>query len=93
MAKKAETTTVLNEATINSRIENLEKQKRLLEEYKRIRDKAIDDRQWNYMIYHSADNEHEEAWYTVPQEDDYQYAGYVAMTELIDIMDKAVIGG
>lgn len=38
-----------------------------------IYDKVQDAYNWNYMEYHSADDEHEESWFTELEEGHYRY--------------------
>lgn len=49
-----------------------------------------DKRKWDAMIYHPADDEHSESWFTAPEPDDYQYAKYQACCEVLEAIEKLV---
>lgn len=49
----------------------------------------VEDRmKWNGMEYHSPDDEHEEAWHSVPEEDSYYYPKYQAYQEVLKAIEK-----
>lgn len=83
-----------NKEVINKRIEQLNQEAYMLEAYKEIRDRIIQDMQWNSMQCNSADEEHEDTWFSVPSpDDDYKYPKYLAYQEMLKRCDNAVLGG
>lgn len=55
-----------------------------------IYNKVQSEMQWNAMQFHSADDEHEETWFTEPEEDDYNYRRYQAYQEVLAAIEKLV---
>lgn len=83
----------VNEKTIEDKIQDLQIKQRILEAYDSTRKHIIETMRWNYMDYHEADEDHDEAWYTAPDENDYRYLMYIGMNEMLAKCDKAIIGG
>lgn len=79
---------------IDKKIEELNQETYMLQAYKEIREKAIENMQWNGCDYHAADEEHDQTWFSEPDpSDEYKYPKYEAYKKLIEIMDNAVLGG
>lgn len=55
-----------------------------------IYNKVQSEMQWNAMQFHSADEEHEESWFTEPEEDDYNYRRYLTYKEVLAAIEKLV---
>lgn len=55
-----------------------------------IYNKVQSEMQWNAMTFHSADDEHEEMWFTEPEEDDYNYRRYLTYKEVLAAIEKLV---
>ena len=43
---------------------------------------------WDAMKWHDKDEEHDEAWFTEPEEDDYNYDNYLAYKEVLTMIEK-----
>lgn len=53
-----------------------------------IYEKVQESMKWDCMKWHDSDDEHEEAWFTEPEEDDYQYSQYQAYQEVLEAIEK-----
>lgn len=54
-----------------------------------IYDEVHDRMQWNAMDYHGQDEEHENAWFTAPEnEDDYHWNRYQVYQEVLKAIEK-----
>lgn len=89
----AKTMNKYNEVSLESKINDMSKEIKILEEYSWVRAKIIEKMQWDYMNWKDPDDDHEEKWFDAPDEDDYRYQGYEAINELLSKLDKAIIGG
>jgi len=50
--------------------------------------KIEQDMRWEAMQWHDKDDEHEEAWFSVPEPDDYNYQAYLVYQEVLDAIEK-----
>ena len=55
-----------------------------------IYEKVEDTMKWNCMEYHSADDEHESAWFTDYEEDNYHYERAVFEKEVYEEVLAAI---
>lgn len=53
-----------------------------------IYDATARNMEWDAMCYHSADEDHSEGWYTVPEPDDYNYNRYQVYQEVLAMLLK-----
>lgn len=77
---------------VEMRKEELRKELNKLEAYESIRSKLVETMQWDCMDYHSADETHEQSWFEEPTEDSYRYEKYIAYKDILETMDKAILG-
>lgn len=72
--------------------ERIKLQQRLneLNAYETIRNKIVDIMQWDTMVSHPSDDEHEYTWFTEPDEEAYNYDMYIAYKSILDKLDKAM---
>lgn len=55
----------------------------------RIYEEVRDRMQWNAMEYNSADEDHEDSWFSAPESDaDYRYELYNAYCEVLEAIEK-----
>lgn len=74
--------------TVEQRRENLEKEIKRLDVYENLRNELMAKIQWSYMKYHTSDDEHDESWFTEPEDGDYNYDSYNIAMEIIGALDK-----
>ena len=74
--------------TVEQKRLDLEKELKRLDVYENLRAKMMSEVQWNYMKYHAADDEHDEIWYSTPEEGDYNYESYNIAMDIINALDK-----
>lgn len=57
-----------------------------------IYDSVMDKMKWDTMDYHGADDEHEESWFTEPDENSWNYdekmLAYETYKEVLDMLEK-----
>ena len=53
-----------------------------------IYDKVKDHMKWDALRYHEKDDEHEESWWTDPEEDDYNYPLWCVYNEVLEAIEK-----
>jgi hypothetical protein len=53
-----------------------------------IYEKVKESMKWDCMQYHEPDDEHEESWFTEPDEDHYQYSQYQVYQEVLEAIEK-----
>ena len=54
----------------------------------RIYDKLNESMKWDCMDWHEQDDEHEEAWFTEPEEDSWKYSQYQVYQEVLEAIEK-----
>ena len=74
--------------TLENKAKELEKAARRVTYLANIYSQVEERMQWNTMIYHSSDEEHEESWFTAPEPDDYQYDEYNVWLEVLKAIEK-----
>ena len=58
----------------------------------KIGPKLEDEINWNWMVYHEADEEHNnEAWFTMPDEDSWKYDEAKVALEILEKFDNATL--
>ena len=70
--------------------EQLEKQLKKITVYEGLRTVLLDRIQWEYMVYHDADEEHDEAWFAAPEVDSWKYEEYMAAMEILEALDATM---
>ena len=81
-----------NSIDINMKKEALQHQLKTLEIYEQLRKKLEDEINWNWMVYHEADEEHNnEAWFTMPDEDCWKYDEAKVALEILEKFDNATL--
>ena len=70
--------------------EQLEKQLKKITVYEGLRTALLDRIQWEYMVYHEADEEHDGIWFTAPEVDSWKYEEYIAAMEILEALDSTM---
>jgi len=65
------------------KVEQMEQRARRIDVLKDIYEKVFTAMQWDAMEYHQADEEHDETWFTVPNEDYYSAWKYPIYLEVL----------
>ena len=76
------------ENTFKEKAEKLYAKYQMAQDIADIYDEVLDRMKWNGMMFHSADEEHEETWFTEPEEDDYNYHKYLAYKEVLKAIEN-----
>lgn len=79
---------MMNNNTLESKARELEKAARRCEYLSQIYNIVYERMQWNAMVWHSADEEHEDSWYTEPEADDYNRESYETYIEVLKAIEK-----
>ena len=78
--------------SIESKKAKLQKELLKLEIYEGIRENVINSMNWECMLYHNADEEHENTWFTAPDPDDYRYEKYQVYESILSDLDEFFVG-
>ena len=70
--------------------EQLEKQLKKITVYEGLRAALLDKIQWDYMVYHESDEEHDGSWFTGPEKDSWKYEEYIAAMEILEALDDTM---
>lgn len=73
--------------------EDLRKELRTLDIFSELRQSLVHDIEWRYMDYHTADDEHENPYYTIPDKDSYSYEDYLLAQDILNHFDKFIDKG
>jgi hypothetical protein len=77
---------------IDEKLNEIEKKYHELQNYKDFREYLVDKMQWDSMISHGADEEHDEVWFEIPDEEDtYRYPKYQFYQHVLEVLDKEFI--
>jgi hypothetical protein len=79
---------MLNKEAIDSKVEELQAKARRIQELGTIYEKTVENMNWYGMDYHEADDEHEERWFSAPDEESYKYDTYLAYQEVLEAIEK-----
>jgi len=75
---------------LQKKAEELERAYRRANLLSEIYTKLEREMQWDAMVFHEADEDHEEAWYTAPEKDDWNREQYEAWIEVLEAVEKLV---
>lgn len=72
------------------RKEQLEQQLKKITVYEGLRKVLLEKIQWDYMVYHESDEEHDGVWFTEPEKDSWKYDEYLASMEILEALDSTM---
>ena len=76
----------------DSKVNELHNKAERVEVLSRIYKNLEDKMKWDVMTYHSADDEHDEAWFTEPDPEEYGYdnkmIAYETYNEVLEMLEK-----
>ena len=88
----ANMTVEAKKSAIEAKKVKLEKEMMTVEIYEKIRESICYDMKWDCMKIHEKDDEHDETWFSVPEEGDYRRPKYDVYEEILTKMDEMFLG-
>lgn len=81
---------MLNKELIEQKARDLDAKADRIRDIAEVYGKVEDDMKWYAMEYHDVDDEHEEKWFTEPEEGSYKYNKYLAYKEVLEAIEKLI---
>lgn len=80
---------MLNKEELEKKVQEVHDKAYRIEELGIIYEKTVENMNWYAMDYHEPDEDHEEKWFSAPEETDaYKYVKYLAYQEVLEAIEK-----